>query len=733
MNFFLNTKSNKMKNTMIAKGKPLFSLLFFLVCINCFSQNNVRAWYADGQVFVVWEISLPIEETYAVYASPNAFTDTANATLVGRPFALEYLGFGLKDNLQDTTATYRVPDGQGGLYQLALNEGLFVFTPHQQGSLYFAVVKWGSNTVTSGQNITETAVPFTYDPVSDPVECHLQRTFPSPFTSGYVCFAYVMWADGRQNHWEGRPDFPIMANASKNGMPGLFLVSAPVNLDTTDAFPLSVWLHGGGGIARQSLAGSRKEVNINPELGILVAHDDKMYGRRGSTQPHTDQPSWHFGWGKNYDPFTPNLTLSADTIINYTQRRYLWIDGWLARHFNIDTNRINVHGHSMGSAGALALVKCFPEHYGSATLFNSGFGGPEDDSNTFFIFGSIAENFPTNLKNRNDEAVRFYELWDLNTNCSAHRDLPLIRHWHGKNDINGAMHWGPTVIENFFICDSIGTGAQNHWSERPHGIDLAPDYNDHWIMGIPAAQQTALDNVDFAEARFRSDESFPAFFNHRLEAKNNNPGMGLIGINNGDGDNWGTWGGYHRWEAVEESLHSWQVTAWLESNSIFPNDQSPEDFLTTSLAIRRPQTFKPTTGETVFWNVKDLDTGSTLQSGTVTVQNDDLVVISQVEVFKENIRKVRISVSDEVTSMDALASDNFQFHVYPNPTNGAIFTEPDWQTVSIFDVNGRKINHWKVNTPGHHTLDVSNLSNGFYYLHIIMKNGYSKIGKFVKR
>ncbi|MCB0856116.1 MAG: hypothetical protein KDD63_28045, partial [Bacteroidetes bacterium] len=237
--------------------KIVFLPLILLLTFYGYSQTDVRAWYADGQVFIVWKIEAPIEQTYAIYAAPSSFTNTSNATIIGRPFSLEYLGYGLKDNLNDTSATYKIPNGQGGTYQLAINEGLFVFTPHQSGSLYYAVTKWGISTVTPGQNITNASVPFTYDPIGDPVECHLQRTFPSPFTSGYVCFAYVLWADGRQNHWEGRADFPIMANSSKNGMPGLFLVSAPASLDTTHAFPLSVWLHGGGGIARQSLAGSR--------------------------------------------------------------------------------------------------------------------------------------------------------------------------------------------------------------------------------------------------------------------------------------------------------------------------------------------------------------------------------------------------------------------------------------------------------------------------------------------
>lgn len=696
-----------------------------------FSQTNVRAWYADGQVFVVWKTGLPIAETYAIYASPTAFTNTANATLVGRPFALEYLGYGLKDNLSDTTATYRIPNGEGGIYQLALDEGLFVFTPHQTGSLYFAVATWGNNTVVPGQNLTANAVPFTYDPTEDPVECHLQRVFPSPFASGYACFAYCLWADGRQNHWEGRSDFPIMANKAKNGMPGIFLVSVPVNLDTTEAFALSVWLHGGGGIARQSLAGSRREVDIKPEQGILVAHDDKMYGYRGGIAPHPDQPTWHFGWGKNYDPFTLNSSLAADTIINFTQRRYLWVDGWLAKHFNIDTNRINIHGHSMGSAGALGLVKSFPDHYGSASLFNTGCAGPEDNSNTAYIFGTKADNFPTNLKNRNNEFVRFFNLWDLYTNCSPVRDLPLIRHWHGKNDDNGTMRWSPVVVENFIICDSIGTGIQNYWSERPHGIDLAPAFNDHWIQGTPAIQQTVADNVNFAEAHYRSDESFPAFFNHRLSPKNNDPGTGLIGINNGDGDNWGTWGGYHRWEEISETYQSWQVTAWLESNALFPNDNAPENFLVADLVIRRPQLFQPATGETVSWSVKELTTGNTLQSGTTTVQADNLVVVPQVVVFKETIRKVLITIEQVSTSTQESYFANTLLRISPNPTSGILFTAPDWRDVRIIDVNGKEVKRFNLSFPGQ-TLDVSDLPGGLYFLDVLTSDEQRKVGKWVK-
>lgn len=661
--------------TTLCRPRPLF-LLLFSSCFyfSVFSQTNVRAWYADGQVWVVWETSSPLPDWYAVYAKPTAFSSTNNASFIGRLHKLEYVCAALKEQI-DSSATPRIPSASGiGKYQLAENEGLFVFTPHQAGSLFFAVVADNETVVNAGQNITTAAVSFQYNPADDPVECHLQATFPSPFASGFACFGFMMWADGRQNQWENRPDFPVMANAAKNGMPSLFFISVPIGLDTTQPFPMSVWLHGGGNIARQALAGSYPSVNIKPVEGILLAHNDDLFGWNDQNPPNADNASWHFGWRKNYDPFTPdNEPTDVDTIVNYTQRRYLWIDSWLIKHFNIAPNRIQILGHSMGSAGTTAITKCFPEHYASVTIFNNGFGGPAPGNNAA-IFGDAILNFPTNLKNRAGQTVHLLNLFNLIDNCSPSRDVPLIRHWHSKNDNGSTMGWDAYVVENYRKADSLGIGVQNMWSERAHTMDDAPLFNDHWIKGTLSIQQTALENVDFAESRFRSDQSFPAFFNHRLDLQNNDPGTGVFGINNGDGDNWGAWGGWHRWENVVEANGDWQATAWLESNAVFANDNCPHNSLTADIAVRRPQVFKPATGKMLNWNVKDLANGNILQSGATIVQADDLVVIPQVVVFKENIRRVRISVSDPTISASEPEEAIFsKINITPNPSAGTAF------------------------------------------------------------
>lgn len=653
---------------------------FFIALTTLFissqAQSNVRGWYADGQVWIVWEASLPLPKSCAIYAKPTPFAHTDNATLVGRVFDWEYGAGALKEQLAPG-ATFRIPDGQGGQYQLALNEALFVATPHQAGALYFAVVACDSlceTAVTTGVNLTQNPVPFEYDPVGDPVECHLQAVFPSPFASNHTCQAYYMWADGRQNQWENRPDFPVMANAAKNGMPSLFMVGIPPGLDTTQPFPLTIWLHGGGGQARQSLPGSRPIVNIKPEKGITLTHNDDLYGWRSSVPPNPDGPSWHFGWRKNYNPFSSdNVPTEIDTIVNYTQRRYIWIDEWLIRHFNIDRNRININGHSMGSAGTTALAKVFPDHYASATLFNNGFGGPDPGTGSI-IFGPPDFNFPTNLVNRKGETVHLKDLWNLIDHCAPQRDWPLFRSFHGKNDDNGTMRWDAYVVENYHHADSVGMGAQLLWSERAHGIDEGPNYNDHWHNGNNPDQQTAVDDVAYEE-NFRSDISYPAFFNNRLNPSAADPGDGTIGTGpNGVGDDWGSWGGYHRWnlKGIIDTPGEWSVVAWLENNSVFENDNCPDEQLTADLAIRKPQQFKPETGKTLNWNVEDAASGDLLQSGQSLVREDDLVVIPQIVVYRDDIRRVRVTISDPLVSAAEPAGEGRfeRLVIAPNPSAG---------------------------------------------------------------
>ena len=62
--------------------KILHTFLFVLSFFPAFSQTNVRGWYADGQVWIVWEEAGAAPETYAVFDSPATFTNTGDAVLL---------------------------------------------------------------------------------------------------------------------------------------------------------------------------------------------------------------------------------------------------------------------------------------------------------------------------------------------------------------------------------------------------------------------------------------------------------------------------------------------------------------------------------------------------------------------------------------------------------------------------------------------------------------------------
>jgi hypothetical protein len=288
------------------------------------------------------------------------------------------------------------------------------------------------------------------------------------------------------------------------------------------------------------------------------------------------------------------------------------------------------------------------------------------------MFGDVTQRFPTNLRHRSGATVHFPDIFDLLTDASPYRDLPVFKSFHSKNDVGDANHWGPEVVINYTHADSAGHGMALYWSERAHGIDTGPDFDDHWVNGNTADQQTIVDDVAYGEARYRSDVSYPAFFNHRLDPAAMDPGDGTPGTGpDGSGDDWGTWGGWHRWdtESIIDLEDAWSVEAWLESEAMYPNDNSPHDMLTADLAIRRPQHFLPQTGQMVYWWVEDAVTAVKLQGGTALVGDDDLVSIEDIRVFREALRKVRIVlVTNPVASEDIV--DGPGLPISPNPSTG---------------------------------------------------------------
>jgi len=258
-----------------------------------FAQADVRAWSDDGQVYIVWRVDASAPLTYHIYRSAAPLSSSTQGTLVARLFAPEWSGERLK--LVDPAATWRVPDGAGGTYQLAANEGLCVYTPRIATNEHFAVLRNGS-TAASATNRTANAVATTYDPVNAPVACHLQSSGVT--NQGYPYATWALWVDGRDDPADGRPDFPVLANAAKNGAPHVFTVYEPRAGLPTGRYPATVCLHGGGQVGSHWSWAPESVHYANtgavPVGGVTVAMNDRIYMAVNGVV-NEDRPTFWFG------------------------------------------------------------------------------------------------------------------------------------------------------------------------------------------------------------------------------------------------------------------------------------------------------------------------------------------------------------------------------------------------------------------------------------------------------
>jgi len=656
------------------------------------AQTAIQAHYADGQVWVSWDYAPPAPETFVILGSDTPITQFADSLQVGRLFEYEYVPGAIRQQWGPPNRGWKIPSA-GGAGQDSLGEftGLFVETVHAAGPRYFAVVAHGDSTITPGVNATTTPANALYGPGED-VECHLQITYPP--IPGYNSRVFAMWADGRADPDDARPDFPVCANPAKNGMPSLFLISASNSIGGGPR-PVTYWLHGGDGRAKQSEPGDRTIYGIDPNLGYLVGHNDDMvrwipaYGAISEEGGN----SWWFGWGLGHDPFPgcPATAPPGEVIVNYTQRRLVWIHQWLIGQGWVDPEHTSILGHSVGSAGTTALGKAYPDLFATCTMFNNGFGGPDSSQGAFNLYGFREDGNKTTFLDALGDSIPLYDAFDLTTMLAPGVDLPLFRSFHGKNDDRGGMMWDAFVTEQYRAADSLGAGMHLYWDERAHTPEGHPG---HWAAGPTPAVQTQRDNVDYQEP-FSVHQSFPAFFNHRLAPGAFDPG-------NGDpltGDPWGTWGGYHEWElsSLLDQVDQWAVTAYLIDGSSWLPDNAPMDSLVCDLTIRRAQAFLPAPGETVDWMQLTM-AGDTLRTGMVVADANGRLVLPSLVIYRDPLRTRIKFIRTSLVGIEppATSPEVFSLDAFPNPFRARTqiqfaLASPGEAELTVHDVQGRMV------------------------------------------
>jgi pimeloyl-ACP methyl ester carboxylesterase len=608
------------------------------------AQTNVRAWSAAGQVFVVWRVDATAPLTYDVYRSSTPVTSIAQATLAGRVFEPEWTGARLK--LVSGSATWRIPAAGGGTYQLAANEGLFVYTPRAGVSEYFAVVKNGITAI-STTNRTAAPVAVVYDPVNAPVTCHLQLSGTT--TRGYPFRTYAMWVDGRDDPNDARPDFPVMANAAKHGAPHVFSVFEPVAGLPSGTFPAVICLHGGGQVgshwqwAPESVHYANTEAT--PVGGITVAMDDRLFISTNGVV-NLDRPTNWFGWWPGMNPTTNGVPSNTAVVVPYTMRRLMWTIDWLQTRspYAIDPQRTAIMGNSMGGAGTLLLSRWRPERFNAATAFVPQHYTPETGQR---LFGTPTQNLATTELGPTGQPLRVNDFFDAAVRLSpAHRDFCLTRIFRGRRD--EAVEWGPLTIGLFNSMTAARWGTHLYWDNRDHtasdwttddpqnpGVDIG-----EWVSPIRTQRSGAP-----YQSRFRASQSYPGFFND--DQNSASPGRQPT-LGNGspdDGTPWGTWGGYFDWDldTIFDTSTGWACTVFLVGRSAVSVDNFPGTTSTTSVTIRKPRQFRPAAGTSIAWALRDDRTEAILESGTTTAEADGLIAITGLTIPKDP-QRVRLEV-----------------------------------------------------------------------------------------
>jgi hypothetical protein len=87
-----------------------------------------------------------------------------------------------------------------------------------------------------------------------------------------------------------------------------------------------------------------------------------------------------------------------------------------------------------------------------------------------------------------------------------------------------------------------------------------------------------------------------------------------------------------------------------------------------------------------------------------------------------------------VTGIDHSSEISSNVLVYPNPAINAInfeFSQNNIDIIAIYDVTGKIVKKLTV-TKSIENIDISGLTNGLYYYHIISTTGVVSSGKFMK-
>ena len=668
----------------------LLRVFLMLAVMHIFSgpvqaQQNLWAWFANGQTFLLWQHSLTPHPAYAIYVANQPIHSLRNAVLTELVLSAEAENRRLAPFLPG--ARWKLPDTLSGTVAVDTNEAYGVLTPLTTDSIYAAVVRTGDTVVSSANT-------------AGPIRPRIEPIVPTIQYQDDSVTIYGHWVDGRADYRGGRLDYPPMANQSGNGYGHDFAVWEPVGGRPPGRLPLVMALHGGGG----SLMNMRPRPSFPYTLitdGLVATFDDGL-GFPDTSLGVAYTNSFWVGYWNGLNRFLPANPPDTAVVVDYTVRRLRWELRYLLDNLPLDSLRISILGASMGGMGTLFQTQMFPRAFSAGIAFVPPLAGPVREGSAPLI-GTRSQNLRTTLPGAPG-------IWDILTQtwrlAQPHADWPPTVIVCGKNDTIVGWSDKPDAYRQL---DSARIGFVLYWDQREHTIwDSA-----HFVPSVRS-------HASYLTS-FQSNQSFPAFSATDLDTltpgRQPDPGNG----NPPSGDTWGTWGGYIAWDKASllDSTDCWEVRAWVVRNSPVPCDNSPSPLIAASVTPRRLQRFQPGANQPYHWQLADT-LGNLLQEGTVMA--DSLgTVTTPVLAFRPFPLKVRIenpgsSVGDDPGQ--SLGAD-VGFRVIPNPfVSFATVPDRETQRLDIYDALGRRVGSCFGAKVG------ANLTPGVYFLRVAEREGH---------
>lgn len=569
----------------------IFNTKIFLILIAMLNSlqaeivNGIDAFFRDGQVFITWNEQADNYNNLSVYSSnepinPSNLNDATLLTANLEPHSAN-------DWLEDPDLCPKAEGQRRGWILDSFSEpldptgGLFVHTPTEDGSLYFAVLPEGQlpQQLAFGINSTSKPIKVRVEPISAIYQ--LRKRFTPP-QSGK---ALAISLHSHQSRPKGEFTHLFFGDSTmgwREGLPFKFKVSVLSDVILIEPYD-RVW--------------------INRRLG-----EDETY--IPYNRQYKNIETWWYGTNdKIYEP-DKQLRLKG-TPTNYTERILMWMIDWVEKTYRTDPDRVYAFGASMGS-GVQRLVMQNPDRFASVDVLVPFVDFAYEQGNQ-----SNAKRFTaccTSVDLICSDGMPLRQRLDLvDFVKNTKRDLPpvVIRvgrqdksvYWRRKPDYVRAMNEN---AHSLFAAWDDGT----HSTAMRYSVDGFPKFMEYkWFID-----------------RFATNKSFPAITNYSLNED----------IGNGDEDNGDTIGFINRgidWSVVEDLPMRYKLHIKItHPEAVYP--------VYLDITPRRRQNFLPKAGDKVLAVRMNAD-GDLKDKRIITVDDygmftyKDLSVNSQQDVFLE--------------------------------------------------------------------------------------------------